>query len=149
MNINVNGNSLNALRPGRIGSLAAGLPSIQGKGAFLLGLACAVATHASTALGFHVLIRSLTPQASLAESMIIVPLACSAAYIPATVAGAGTRDAAFVLLYRGVGVSAADSLAMSLAAMLITLLIAGLGGIASFVGPYTRVQSPEEPARRA
>lgn len=129
--------------PGRLGKLAAGLPSIQGKGAFLLGLLCAIATHAATALGFHVLIRSLTPAASLAESMVIVPLACSAAYIPATVAGAGTRDAAFVLLYRGVGVSAADSLAMSLAAMLITLLLAGLGGIASFVGPYTRLSQSE------
>ncbi|MET0340474.1 MAG: lysylphosphatidylglycerol synthase transmembrane domain-containing protein [Polyangiales bacterium] len=129
--------------PGRLGRLAAGLPSIQGKGAFVLGLLCAVATHASTALGFHVLIRSLTPQASLAESMVIVPLACSAAYIPATVAGAGTRDAAFVLLYRGVGVSAADSLAMSLAAMLITLVIAALGGIATLTGPYTRMPSAE------
>jgi uncharacterized membrane protein YbhN (UPF0104 family) len=122
--------------PGRLATLAGDLPEIRSLRAFALVLVCAIATHACSALGFHAIIRSLTTSASVAESLVIVPLACSAMYIPATIAGAGTRDAAFVLLYGGVGVDPPDALAMSLAALLCTLLVAGIGGIANLVRPY-------------
>ena len=132
------GRRVAARLPRWLGSMAAGLPAIGDLRAFALVVPCAVATHACTALGFHAVIRSLTVNASLAESLVIVPLASSATYIPATIAGAGTRDAAFVLLYGRVGVGAADAMAMSLAALLATLLIAALGGLANLLPPYPR-----------
>jgi len=132
------GRRVSRFLPARLATLANGLPLLHRYQPLAWAVMAAMVTHACTAVGFHVLISSLTKNASLAESLVIVPLACSAMYIPATVAGAGTRDAAFVLLYRGVGVSAADALAMSLAALLCTLLVAGLGGIANLVGPYER-----------
>jgi glycosyltransferase 2 family protein len=132
------GRRLAPLLPARLAALANGLPVLHRLAPLAWAVLAAMLTHACTAIGFHALIRSLTASATLAESLVIVPLACSAMYIPATVAGAGTRDAAFVLLYRGVGVSPADALAMSLAALLCTLLVAGLGGIANMLGPYER-----------
>lgn len=130
------GRRLARLLPPRLAELASSLPSIRKLTPLAGAVLAAVVTHACTAIGFHVIIRSLTPHASVAESLVIVPLACSAMYIPATVAGAGTRDAAFVFLYSQVGVSGADALAMSLAALLCTLLVAGLGGIANMLGPF-------------
>jgi uncharacterized membrane protein YbhN (UPF0104 family) len=124
--------------PPRLASLAANLPAIRSLGSLFAAAVAALATHAATAIAFHVIIASLTAKASLAESLVIIPLAWSATYIPATIAGAGTRDAAFVLLYGRVGVEAADALAMSLAGLVCTFVVAGLGGIATFFPPYRR-----------
>jgi uncharacterized membrane protein YbhN (UPF0104 family) len=124
--------------PGRLRELAASLPQLRSLPAYFLAVGSAFTTHAIGALGYHAIIRSLSAQASVAESLVIVPLAQSAMYIPATIAGAGTRDAAFVFLYRRVGVAAPDALAMSLAVLMVSLLIALLGGIANLLGPYDR-----------
>lgn len=122
--------------PARLRPLAESLPALRAPGAYLLALAAAFVTHVISALGYHVIIRSLSASARVAESLVIVPIACSAQYVPATIAGAGTRDAAFVLLYQRVGVPPADALAMSLAVLLCSLIIALLGGIANLLGPY-------------
>lgn len=124
--------------PGRLRELASALPALRNLPSYLLALGSAFATHAIGALGYHAIIRSLSAHASIAESLVIVPLAQAAMYIPATIAGAGTRDAAFVFLYHRVGVPAPDALAMSLAVLLCSLLIALLGGIANLLGPYER-----------
>lgn len=129
------GRKLARYMPARIGVLAAELPTIERPSALLMAIGCAVFTHGCTAIGFHAIIRSLSQSASIAESLVIVPIACSAVYLPATVAGAGTRDAAFVYLYERVGVPPADSLAMSLAALLCTLLVAAIGGVVTLVKP--------------
>lgn len=129
------GRRVAALLPARLGAIAAGLPRIVDMRAFVAVMACAVANHTCTAVGFHAIIRSLTQRASLAESLVIVPLASSATYIPATIAGAGTRDAAFVLLYGRVGVDVADAMAMSLAALFSTLVVAALGGVTNVLAP--------------
>jgi uncharacterized membrane protein YbhN (UPF0104 family) len=121
--------------PARLSTIAAGLPSLENPLAFVQGLVISVLTHVCVALGFHAVISSLSERASLVESLVIVPLASTAAYIPATIAGAGTRDAAFVMLYARVGVSQADALAMSLSVLFCTFLVAALGGIAHAIGP--------------
>lgn len=132
--------------PRRLAVYAESLPSLVEPRAFVWATATAVLAQASIALGFHAIIRSLSAHASVVESLVIVPLACAAAYVPATVAGAGTRDAAFVFLYRGVGVPPADALAMSLAALFCAFLVAGVGGIASLFKPYRRPDEPDSAA---
>jgi hypothetical protein len=122
--------------PARLRKVAESLPALSSFGAYFLALAAAVVTHVLSALGYHVIIHSLSARAQLSESLVIVPIATSAQYLPATIAGAGTRDAAFVLLYQRVGIDAADALAMSLAVLLCSFVIAALGGIANLLGPY-------------
>ncbi len=131
------GRRIAARLPARLATLAHRLPQIRDMRAFVAVLACAVVNHTCGAVGFHAIIRSLSAHASLAESLVIVPLASSATYIPATIAGAGTRDAAFVLLYGRVGVNVADAMAMSLAALFSTLVVAGLGGIINLITPQS------------
>ncbi|HEY6881478.1 MAG TPA: lysylphosphatidylglycerol synthase transmembrane domain-containing protein [Polyangiales bacterium] len=122
--------------PGKLSSFAASLPALRKPSAFFLGLGAAFSTHVLSALAYHVIIRSLSARANVVESLVIVPIATSAQYIPATIAGAGTRDAAFVLLYQRVGVEPADALAMSLSVLLCSFAIAALGGVANMIGPY-------------
>lgn len=122
--------------PARVRAIAAALPSMRRPGAYLLALGAALTTHVISALGYHVIIHALSPRASVSESLVIVPIATSAQYIPATIAGAGTRDAAFVFLYERVGIEPAHALAMSLAVLLCSFAIAALGGIANLLGPY-------------
>ncbi|HEX5660400.1 MAG TPA: lysylphosphatidylglycerol synthase transmembrane domain-containing protein [Polyangiales bacterium] len=122
--------------PGRLRDIATSLPSLEHPVRYALALAAALVTHVISALGYHVIIHSLSARANVAESLVIVPIATSAQYIPATIAGAGTRDAAFVFLYERVGVEPAHALAMSLAVLLCSFVIAALGGIATLLGPY-------------
>jgi uncharacterized membrane protein YbhN (UPF0104 family) len=137
------GRRLSKYLPGRLGDLAARLPAIDDFGMLALSLLVSVFMHACVAAGFHAVMRSLTPSASLAESLVIVPLASTASYIPATIAGAGTRDAAFVFLYHQVGVSEADALAVSLSVLFCTFVVAALGGLANmFRSPAVADDAP-------
>jgi uncharacterized membrane protein YbhN (UPF0104 family) len=122
--------------PVRLATVARSLPRLRRPGAYALAWGAAVVTHVISALGYHTIIASLSARASMSESLVIVPIATSAQYVPATIAGAGTRDAAFVLLYERVGVEPAHALAMSLAVLLCSFVIAALGGIANLLGPY-------------
>lgn len=129
------GPRLQRFLPGRIGKIAGELPAIRDIGAFGMALLVSLLAHVFVACGFHAVVAGLSSNATLADSLVIVPLASTAAYIPATVAGAGTRDAAFVLLYKAVGVSQADALAVSLSVFFCTLLVAALGGVANTMKP--------------
>jgi glycosyltransferase 2 family protein len=122
--------------PTRLRAVGEALPPLRRPGAYALALLSASTTHVITALAYHVIIASLTAHAKVTESLVIVPIATSAQYLPATIAGAGTRDAAFVFLYERVGVEPAHALAMSLAVLLCSFAIAALGGIANLLGPY-------------
>jgi uncharacterized membrane protein YbhN (UPF0104 family) len=122
--------------PDRLRTVASSLPMLRKPAAYALALAAALVTHVISGLGYHVIIASLSARATLSQSLVIVPIATSAQYIPATIAGAGTRDAAFVFLYERVGVEPAHALAMSLAVLLCSFAIAALGGIARLLGPY-------------
>ena len=61
--------------------------------------------------------------------MVVFPLSVVATYFPLTVAGAGARETALVVLFARYGVDRADALASSLALLAITLGLAALGGL--------------------
>ena len=129
------GRSLGGRLPGRLGRFAAGLPAAARPG--LLGgvLALAVVTHALVALTGHVLLGAIAPRVALHESMVLVPLAMIATYVPFSVAGLGVREAAFVFLFGRVGVPAADATAASLALLSVYALVGLLGGAVHLVRP--------------
>ncbi len=122
--------------PARLRTIAQSLPALEAPSSYALALTAALTTHVISALGYHVIIHSLSTHAKVGQSLVIVPIATSAQYVPATIAGAGTRDAAFVFLYERVGVEPAHALAMSLAVLLCSFAIATFGGIATLLGPY-------------
>jgi hypothetical protein len=61
--------------------------------------------------------------------MVIFPLGALAAYFPLTIAGAGTRDAALVLLFARIGVARSDALATSLFLLVCNLALSAFGGL--------------------
>ena len=100
-----------------------------------LALALSVVTHTFVALTGHALVHAVAPGVPVVESLVLVPLAMIATYVPFSVAGLGVREAAFVFLFGKVGVSGADATAASLALMAVTMIVAGLGGVAHLIRP--------------
>jgi uncharacterized membrane protein YbhN (UPF0104 family) len=121
--------------PGRAGRWAANLPPLARPGMLALALALSVATHTFVALTGHSLVHAVAPGVLVTESLVLVPLAMIATYVPFSVAGLGVREAAFVFLFGKVGVSGADATAASLALMAVTMIVAGLGGLVHLLRP--------------
>lgn len=116
--------------PGVLGRLAGKLPVLRSLPSLAGALGLSFVTHSIVAATGHVLIASLT-RVTWMQSLVIVPLTGAAQYLPITVAGAGAREAAFVVLYRGVGVADADALTASLGVFACQLAVAALGGLLS------------------
>jgi uncharacterized membrane protein YbhN (UPF0104 family) len=91
-------------------------------------LLLSVVTQLSPALAAFVLLRSLVPDVSLADSLVIVPLAAAAAFLPLTVSGAGVRETLFVELFRTVGIPPQAALAGSLSLWSAQAALAAVGG---------------------
>lgn len=143
--IPVAGRTLGRALPGRLGSFAAQLPVARRPGLVLVVLALAVVTHALVALTGHVLIESIAPQVAAYESIVLVPLAMIATYVPFSVAGLGVREAAFQVLFARVGVAEADATAASLAFLAVYALVAALGGLLHLARPLA-VDPPKDAA---
>jgi uncharacterized membrane protein YbhN (UPF0104 family) len=129
------------LLPGPLKRLAASLPELRSPRPFLLVLLLAITIQVLIAVGGHLIVRSVAPQVELTDSLVVIPLALAAAYFPLTVAGAGAREAAFVVLYGVVGVAEADALAGSLAILLCQLIVAAGGGLLNLVFPLSEQPS--------
>jgi uncharacterized membrane protein YbhN (UPF0104 family) len=123
------GRRISSRLPARIGKLAAALPEIERPGPLAVALALSVFTHVLVAMTGYAVLAALVPSVSFTEGMAIFPLGTLAAYFPLTVAGAGARDTALVVLLSHVGVSRADALATSLSMLACNLLISGIGGL--------------------
>jgi len=115
--------------PARLAQILTRFPVLTDGGPFALAALVSIGTHVSIALGGHALIASLSPNVTLADSLVIFPLGTLAAYFPATVAGAGARDAALVVLFERIGVARADALTTSLALLASNIAVASLGGV--------------------
>ncbi len=113
--------------PARIGKLAASLPVIA-PGPLLLALSCSVVTHVAVSMTGYAVLASLAPQVSFAQGMAVFPLGTLAAYFPLTVAGAGARDTALVVLLSELNVTREDALATSLSMLACNLLVSSVGG---------------------
>ncbi|MDB4977049.1 MAG: hypothetical protein JWN48_5390 [Myxococcaceae bacterium] len=133
---------LATLVPERLGRFLSSLPTLRSPALFASAALVSVATHLFIALGGYTLIRGLAPQVSLGDSLVIFPLGTLAAYFPATVAGAGARDAALVVLFERIGVSRADALTTSLALLASNLLVSGFGGVLHALWPPASVSVP-------
>lgn len=133
--IPVAGRSLGRRLPGGLGRIAAHLPAASRPGLLGVVLALAIVTHTLVALTGHVLIDSIAPQVAANESVVLVPLAMIATYVPFSVAGLGVREAAFVFLFGKVGVASADATAASLAFLAVYALVAALGGVVHLARP--------------
>jgi uncharacterized membrane protein YbhN (UPF0104 family) len=121
--------------PGRAGAWAANLPTVVHPALLGVVLLLSLLTHTLVALTGHVLVHAVAPQVLVSESLVLVPLAMIATYVPFSVAGLGVREAAFVFLFGKVLVSAADATTASLAFMAVYVLVAALGGLLHLVRP--------------
>jgi glycosyltransferase 2 family protein len=121
--------------PGPLKRIALSLPEIHSLRPFILVLALSVVSHVLVSFAGHLLVSSTASQVTLADSMVVVPLAVGAAFFPLTVAGVGAREAAFVILYAKVGVSQADALAGSLSLLFCQMVLAASGGLIYLLYP--------------
>lgn len=124
--------------PSPVQRLTRDLPAIARPRYLSLALLLSLATQSLVALTGHVLLASISA-ITPSQSIVIVPIANAAMYVPLTVAGAGAREAAFVSLSTSVGVPEASALAASLAMLLCQLVTAGLGGLLNAM-PASRTQ---------
>jgi uncharacterized membrane protein YbhN (UPF0104 family) len=122
-------NRLAAFMPGALRRLLERLPPPSAWPPLGAALALSLATQLSPALCGYVLIHSIVPSVTLLDSLVIVPLASAAAFLPITISGAGVRETLFVALYALVGVPAQASLAASLALWLAQASVAAVGGM--------------------
>lgn len=125
------------IAPSRLRTVLALTPTVRRPALLLPVLLLSVGTQSVVALTGHALVVSIAPEVTLAQSLVIVPVALIAMYLP-TVAGLGTREAAFVLLFGAVGVGEADATAASLALFAVQLAVAATGGVVHLVAPPSR-----------
>ena len=111
------------------------LPRVESWQPLVPALAISVLSHMLLGMMGYLFISLAEPGVRVADSLILAPVAFAAAYIPITVAGAGTRDAAMVALFGLVGVSEAAALVASLQVLATYLVVAGLGGIVTLLRP--------------
>lgn len=121
--------------PGKLAAYASQLPELSRFGAFLLALCVSVCTQALVGLVGHIVIAPLAPTVSVWDSLVLSPLSFATVFVPVTVAGAGTRDAAMAALYGTVGVPRADALLASLEILLSYVLVGVSGGIVGALAP--------------
>ncbi|MDH5672373.1 MAG: flippase-like domain-containing protein [Myxococcales bacterium] len=126
---------LAAYLPGRLGELLSALPALSHPGRFALAALVSISNQALVAVLAHCLMAPLAPEVTLLDSMVLAPVAFAAVFFPLTVAGAGTRDAAMVLLYGSLGVSRAVALSASLQVLLTYLVVAAIGGLLALLRP--------------
>lgn len=123
--------------PDRIGKLLGRLPVIEHPLPFAGALGLSLVTQALVAVTGWLLFDSVTGGAvSLADALVLVPLAMAAAFFPLSVGGAGVREAAFVELSQAaLRMSRADALAVSLMIWASQLTIGAIGGVWQLVAP--------------
>jgi uncharacterized membrane protein YbhN (UPF0104 family) len=131
----VNGARIAPYLPAPLGRIAAALPTVESLPLFFLCLGLSVATQFCGVVMGHLLISSIASAVHWSDSLVILPLVGAAQYFPLTIGGAGAREAAFVLLYAGIGVAKADALATS-------LVIGGLMYTTSLAGGVLHVMRP-------
>jgi uncharacterized membrane protein YbhN (UPF0104 family) len=123
------GRRISHLLPGPLKKLTGSLPTIERPGLFAFAFSLSVVTHVGVSLAGHWLIHSLAPTVTFNDSMSIFPIGTLAAYFPLTVAGAGARDTALVVLFAKLGIAREDALATSLCLLGCNLVVSGFGGL--------------------
>ncbi len=123
--------------PDPVGKWLRDLPALQRPSMFVGALGLSVLGHAAIAVCAHVLLSAAVPGVALTDSIVIVPIAMASIYFPATVAGLGVREIAFITLYAPVGVDAPTAAAISFALLGLQALYAFVGGALSVIAPVS------------
>lgn len=131
------GRRLAAYVPLRIATVLRSLPELRRVTPFVAACLLSLVTQTLTAICAHVLASSVYPEASVLQSLIAMPMAAGAAFFPLSVAGAGPRDLVLVWLYETLGIPRPEGTATALALLLVTLLVAGLGGVLQLLAPLS------------
>ena len=120
---------LERVLPGPLARIAARLPALHDRGAFVQSIALSIVTQALIAVAGWALLAALGP-IDLGASLLVVPLAAATTFLPITVGGAGAREAVYVeLCGRLFGWPKADALAASLGLWLAHLAVGAVGGV--------------------
>jgi uncharacterized membrane protein YbhN (UPF0104 family) len=120
--------------PGKVGELATRVPELASWRAFVGTGVMSVVTQALVTIAGWVLLRALAPSVTLAQALLIIPLAAATTFIPITVGGAGAREMVYVVLGRMLlHLDTSDALAASLALWLAHLAVGAAGGVIQLV----------------
>ena len=130
------GRALGRKLPGKLGEILSALPRVRKAPLLGLVLALSLVTQLCVAIAGHILVASIEPSVALTDSLVLVPLAMAALYLP-TVAGLGVREAAFVLFFGLVSVPAETATAAALAFFATQLAIALFGGALHAAAPLS------------
>jgi uncharacterized membrane protein YbhN (UPF0104 family) len=123
--------------PEKLGKPLRALPRLYSWWPFLVSVLLSLVIHSINITAGHVIVHSLEPSVTFAESAVVMPLIGASAFFPLTVGGAGVREAAFALLYGTVGVPEATAYAASLAFWATQLITAAIGGVINLVVPLS------------
>ncbi len=119
--------------PRPLATIAGKLPRVHVLRPFFAAVGLSLVTQVCIAIAGWILLASLAP-ISLADSLLVVPLASATAFLPITVGGTGAREAVYVALCgRLFHMPEADALAASLALWLATLVVGLAGGVAQMI----------------
>ncbi len=131
------GRRIAPMLPGRAGEIAASLPSIVRPLPFAGALALSLLTQTFVAICGWLVMSSITAgRVTLADALVVVPLAMAAVFVPFSVGGAGAREAAFVTLgASALAMSREDALASSLLLWIAQLAVGIVGGIVQLAAP--------------
>jgi len=125
------------LLPEKLGKPLRALPRLYSLWPFLIAIFLSLIIHSANIVAGHVIIHSLEPSVTLAQSAVLMPLIGASAFFPFTVGGAGVREAAFAALYGTVGVPEASAYAASLAFWGTQLFSAAIGGVVNLMVPLS------------
>ena len=123
--------------PEKLGKPLRALPRLYSLWPFLIAILLSLIIHAANIIAGHVIIHSLEPSVTLAQSAVLMPLIGASAFFPFTVGGAGVREAAFAALYGTVGVPEASAYAASLGFWGTQLFSAAIGGVINLMVPLS------------
>jgi uncharacterized membrane protein YbhN (UPF0104 family) len=116
------------------------LPRLASVPSFLLGCLLSLLTQSIAVFCGHVLLSSVSPDVTLADSFLALPMATAAGFLPLSVAGIGPRDVALVTLYELLGVARVHATAAAIGYSAVTLFVAGFGGLVQLFAPLDAEQ---------
>lgn len=133
-----------AYAPLRLATVLRSLPVLERVAPFLAAVLISLLIQVVVALGAHLLIASVHPATPLTYSLLAIPIAAGAAFLPLGIAGAGPRDVTMIWLYQALGVPLAAATAAAFGFLLTILTVAAVGGVLQLVAPLKL-----QPAARA
>ncbi len=126
--------------PPALGEPLRGLPRLHRIWPFTFALLLSFCIQGLNVAAGHAIMHSLSPEVSLSESAVAMPVIAASAFFPLTVGGAGVREAAFATLYGAAGVAEAVAYAGSLSYWALQLLLGALGGLLNLLVPLSGYQ---------